>query len=154
MTIFHLFICVISICCAIHGIQIRGIQNDTLENRIVALEKLVEKLENRIKNGTIVQKKVCLFGGVQRHFQQYFSYIVVVSFISGGNPSTQRKPLICRKSLTNFITQCCALRPDRDSYSQYQWCKALITQVVVNPTTIQSRPRRPLLKRRYMCCAN
>jgi len=25
-------------------------------------------------------------------FQQYFSYIVVISFIGGGNRSTQRKP--------------------------------------------------------------
>jgi len=30
-----------------------------------------------------------------------------VSFIGAGNQSTQRKPLICHKSLTNFITQCC-----------------------------------------------
>jgi hypothetical protein len=45
--------------------------------------------------------------GVQRHFQQNFSYIVAVSFIGGGNWSTQRKPLTCRKSLTNFITYCC-----------------------------------------------
>ena len=30
--------------------------------------------------------------------QKYFSYIVVVSFIGGGNQST------CRKSLTSFIT--------------------------------------------------
>jgi len=30
-----------------------------------------------------------------------FSYIVVVSFISGGNRS---KPLTCSKSLTNFFT--------------------------------------------------
>jgi hypothetical protein len=37
-------------------------------------------------------------------FQQYFSYIVVVGFIGGGNWSTQRKPLTFRKSLTNFIT--------------------------------------------------
>jgi hypothetical protein len=29
---------------------------------------------------------------VLRHFQQYGSYIVAVSFIGGGNPSTQRKP--------------------------------------------------------------
>jgi hypothetical protein len=29
--------------------------------------------------------------GVQRHFQQYFSYIVVVSFIGGGNQSIQKK---------------------------------------------------------------
>jgi len=35
------------------------------------------------------------------HFQQYFSYIMAVSFIAGGN---RRKPLTCRKSLTNFIT--------------------------------------------------
>jgi hypothetical protein len=33
--------------------------------------------------------------------QQYFSYIMVVSFIGGGN---QRKPSTCRKSLTNLIT--------------------------------------------------
>ena len=32
---------------------------------------------------------------------------MVVSFIGGGNQSTRRKPLTCRKSLTNFITQCC-----------------------------------------------
>jgi hypothetical protein len=30
-------------------------------------------------------KFVCLFDGVWRHFQQYFSYIVAVSFIGGGN---------------------------------------------------------------------
>ena len=32
-------------------------QNDTLENRIVALEKLVEKFEDRIKNGTNSSKE-------------------------------------------------------------------------------------------------
>jgi len=29
---------------------------------------------------------------------------VAVNFIGGGNRSTRRKPQICRKSLTNFIT--------------------------------------------------
>ena len=38
----------------------------------------------------------------QYNFQQFFSYIVAVSFIGGGNRSTRRKPLTCRKSLTNF----------------------------------------------------
>jgi len=38
------------------------------------------------------------------NFQQYFSYIVAVSFIGGENRSRQRKPPICRKSMTNFIT--------------------------------------------------
>ena len=33
-------------------------------------------------------------------FQQYFSYIVAVRYIGGGN---RRRPLICRKWLTNFI---------------------------------------------------
>jgi hypothetical protein len=42
--------------------------------------------------------------GVWRRFQQYFRYIVAVSFIGGGNWSTRWKPLTCRKSLTNFIT--------------------------------------------------
>jgi hypothetical protein len=36
--------------------------------------------------------------GFKHHFPQYFSYNVVVSFIGGGNWSTQRKPLTCRKS--------------------------------------------------------
>ena len=35
---------------------------------------------------------------VKCHFQQYFSYIVAVSFIGGWNRSTRRKPLTCRKS--------------------------------------------------------
>ena len=28
--------------------------------------------------------------GVERHFQKYFSYIVMVSFIGGGNSNSQR----------------------------------------------------------------
>jgi hypothetical protein len=46
--------------------------------------------------------KLELVYGVYRHFQQYFSYIVEVSFIGGGNRSIWRKPPTCRKSLTNF----------------------------------------------------
>jgi len=34
----------------------------------------------------------------------FLSYIVAASFIDGGNWSALRKPLTCRKSLTNFIT--------------------------------------------------
>ena len=33
---------------------------------------------------------------------QYFSYIMVVSCIGGGNRSTRRKPPTCRKSMTNL----------------------------------------------------
>jgi len=42
--------------------------------------------------------------GVKCHFQQYFSNIVAVSFIGGGNRSTLRKSPTCRKSLTNIYT--------------------------------------------------
>jgi hypothetical protein len=44
------------------------------------------------------------FYGVSRHFQQYFSYIVAVSFIHGGNRKTRSNPPTYRKLLTNFIT--------------------------------------------------
>ena len=44
-------------------------------------------------------------------------YIVAVSIIDGGNRRTRRKIPTCRKSLTNFITYCCAPRPGRDSNS-------------------------------------
>ena len=43
------------------------------------------------------------FYGVEHHFQQYFSYIVAVNYIRGGNRSAWRKPQACQKSLTNFI---------------------------------------------------
>ena len=56
-------------------------------------------------------------------FQQYFSYIVAVSFIGGGNRSSRRKPPTCHKSLTNFITKCCIeySSPEYDSNSHRQW---------------------------------
>jgi hypothetical protein len=48
--------------------------------------------------GTLIFVLTCVYFcsesyGVERHFQQYFSYtgIVAVSFIGGGNPSTWRK---------------------------------------------------------------
>jgi hypothetical protein len=49
---------------------------------------------------------VCLmvFNATFNDFQQYFSYIVAVSFIGGGNRSICRKASTCRKSLANFIT--------------------------------------------------
>jgi hypothetical protein len=34
---------------------------------------------------------------INRHFQQYFSYIVAISFIGGGSRSTRRKRPTCRK---------------------------------------------------------
>ena len=48
-----------------------------------------------------INMKNSLVYGVYHHFQQYFSYIMAVSFIGGAN---RRKPQTCRKSQTNFIT--------------------------------------------------
>ena len=46
-----------------------------------------------------------LIYGVWGHFQQYFSYILAISFIGGGNRSTQRKPLTWRKQTKSSYTQ-------------------------------------------------
>jgi len=40
--------------------------------------------------------------GVERHIQQYYSYIVAVSFISGENRNARRIPPTYGKSLTNL----------------------------------------------------
>ena len=52
------------------------------------------------KNQLSVFFRLVILNGVQ----QCFSYILAVSFIGGGNLSTQRKPQNYHKSLTNFIT--------------------------------------------------
>jgi hypothetical protein len=41
--------------------------------------------------------------GAWCHFQPYFSYMVVVSFIERGHQSTMRKPPTCRKWLQNTL---------------------------------------------------
>ena len=40
--------------------------------------------------------------GAKRRFWQYFSYIVPVSFIGGGNRNAWRKPQTCSKSLKTY----------------------------------------------------
>ena len=57
----------------------------------------------------------------------YFSYIMAVSFIGGGNRNTKRKPLTCHKSLTNFITWCCI------EYTS-PWAKFELTTLVMTGT--------------------
>ena len=46
------------------------------------------------------------------YFQQYFSYIMMVTFIAGGNQSIRRQPPTYRKSLTNFITMLVVIGTD------------------------------------------
>ena len=43
---------------------------------------------------------------VQRHFQQYFSYIVAVSFIGGGNRSTPEKTTALGQGTDKLYNKC------------------------------------------------
>jgi len=43
----------------------------------------------------------------KRHFQQYFSYIVVTSFSGGRSRSVRREPQTMGKQLVNFSTCGC-----------------------------------------------
>ena len=47
---------------------------------------------------------VMVFNATFNNISEYFSYVVEVSFIGGGNQSTLRQTPTCHKSLTNFIT--------------------------------------------------
>ena len=76
--------------------------------------------------------------GVWRHFQQYFSYIVAVSFIGGGHQSTWRKSPTCHKSLTKFITLRCI------KYTSPWTGFELATSLVIGTDCIGSRPWRHL----------
>jgi hypothetical protein len=51
---------------------------------------------NNILFTTLLQISLVGGLGLWRHFQQYFSYIMAVSFIGGGNRTTLRKPPTCR----------------------------------------------------------
>jgi len=60
---------------------------------------LLNIFENRYRDNPDLVEGLELGCGVYRHFQQYVSYIVAVSFIGGGNRRIRRKPQICHKSL-------------------------------------------------------
>ena len=64
------------------------------------------KYNCKLLSSLLISKWDNLKNGIQMGYdvQQYFNYIMAVSFIGEGHPSTRRKPLICCKSLTNFIT--------------------------------------------------
>jgi hypothetical protein len=53
---------------------------------------------SEIRTHNVSGDRWLVYGG-QHRFQQYFSYIVAVTFIGGGN---WRKPPTCRKSLTLY----------------------------------------------------
>jgi hypothetical protein len=76
--------------------EIKQLANDVIETQCI---KVSHQSKKSIVIAEVPGKK-----NIVGWFQQYFSYIVTVSFIGGGNESIRRKPSSCRKSLTNFIT--------------------------------------------------
>jgi hypothetical protein len=67
-------------------------------------------------------------------FNECFSYIVADNFIGEGNRSTQRKSPTCRKSLTDFITQCCIWStPLSSEETVLCWC---LHMILYTPVTI------------------
>ena len=75
-------------------------------------EQLLSIRENLHSQATQIQKLgiqsphlyMVWFGLVWFMALRYFSYILAVSCIGGGNRSTRRKPPTCRKSLIKLIT--------------------------------------------------
>jgi hypothetical protein len=62
---------------------------------------------------------------VLHHFQHYFSYIVALSFIGGGNRRTWRKPPTCRKSHVNDNNKFCFvyfhIGVDSDTFNEFAY---------------------------------
>ena len=60
-------------------------QTHMIISRLREIERERERETTLCHGDTSILENICLVYGVQRHFQQYFSYIVAVSFIGGGN---------------------------------------------------------------------
>ena len=80
-----------------------------------------------------------MLGVVMFHanFQQYFSYIVVVIFIGGGNCSTWRKPVTCAfKSPAKFITTSVVMGTDGTGSCKSNYLTITMTPPILNRKTI------------------
>jgi hypothetical protein len=105
----------------------RSYVHDTINNRIVVTNKKMDGTQavctwynkqyhcrHRLQNGrtlnTNSKNDIIILNQNYRVrdivLNATFNNIVAVSVVVGGNRSTRRKPPICRKSLTNFITLC------------------------------------------------
>jgi hypothetical protein len=72
--------------------------------KFISCLPMVEKQQIPVCVFGLTQKVLDLIYCVQRHFQQYFSYIMATSFSDGRNRSTRREPPAMGKPLVNFIT--------------------------------------------------
>jgi hypothetical protein len=72
----------------------------------------------KIKNKIFLSSQINVHGyGVQRHFQQYFSYIVAVSFISGV-PGEKHRPTTSHWQTWSHYVVSSIPRHKQDSNSQ------------------------------------
>ena len=86
-------------------------------------------------------------------FNATFNNISVISWLSvllveeTGVPDENHRPVASHLQTLSHNVVSSTPRHERGSNSQHMWLYALIVQVVVNPTTIRSLPRRPHLTR-------
>ena len=64
---------------------------------LIVLQNMTISSSQNSSELKVVELQVVVWFGFMVHFEQYFSYIVAVSFIGGGNWSTRRKPPITDK---------------------------------------------------------
>jgi hypothetical protein len=77
-------------------------QHQINRNWVKTMREFWEHATQEFQNSLEIYGRLFFSMCAPNHFQQYFSYIVVVSFIGGGNRSAGRKPSTCRKSLTTL----------------------------------------------------
>ena len=99
----HLYLahrCILSVRCQYFTdlIQKSGVKN---EGMLTLPEDVVSQI--RTTNDAISSVNFSWFGLGLWCLMPYFSYILAVSFIGGGNQSTWRKPPTCRKSLYHVM---------------------------------------------------
>jgi hypothetical protein len=96
--------------------------------------------------------------GVWRHFQQYFRYIMGVSFIVGENQSTRRKLPTCLKSPRNNIiwTQSQGLLFQQQGpslpCSYGRWIYNYLQSVPISTNVVSLNPSQPRCTRYNIMC--
>jgi hypothetical protein len=84
-----------------HGMTTKSSKEVIIYHVILHWPVDIDRLK-KLKLGQINPVSIEIWNSIQllhfiEYFQQYFSYVVAVSYIGGGSRRTQRKPQTCRK---------------------------------------------------------